>query len=70
MKGTVGDLMDKYVKEQGRDFALLRLSRAKLIEIAVLRFLDQKGVLEKYLSELGYEDSQIKRIKQYLQAAV
>ena len=50
-------LMDKFVEEKQKDFAFIRLSRAKVAELAVLKFLESRGELDKFLTDLGVSDS-------------
>jgi len=61
-------LIDKLLEEKKNEFILknIRLSRAAIIEIALLKFLEIQGVLERYLKELGLEDSAIEGIKERL----
>lgn len=66
MPKIIGKLLDKFKEEKQKDFPTIKLSRPKIIELAVYKLLDEKGVLEQFLQELNYSDSQIKSIKQYL----
>lgn len=70
IKGTsVNDiyskLVEKFIVEKKEEFKLrhIRLSKAKVFEIALLKFLEMQGVLEPFLKELGYSDSAIRNIK-------
>lgn len=72
VKGLVLKLLDKYIEEK-RDVLQLKQispSRAKVAELIVLKFLENQDVLEPFLKELGYSDSAIKSIKEYLKAAL
>jgi len=60
--------MDKFVEEKQKDFAFIRLSRAKVAELAVLKFLESRGELDRFLTDLGVADSEAESIKRYLKA--
>jgi len=73
VKGTtVNDLytklVEKYIELKKQEFKLrqIRLSRAKVYELSLLKFLEIQGILEPFLKELDYSDSAIRNIKDNL----
>lgn len=66
MSKIIGELLDKFKEEKQKDFPTIKLSRPKIVEIAVYKLLDDQGVLVPWLEAKGYSDSQVKNIKQYL----
>jgi len=66
----INKLIDKYIEQNKRLFRLkqIKLSRAKVVEVAFLAYLDGKGVLEQYLKELDYSDGEVKSIKEHLKS--
>ena len=62
------DLINLFIEEKKREFAMrhMRLSKAKVMEIALQKFLELQGRLEPYLKKLGFSDSEIRNIKDTL----
>ena len=62
------DLIHLFIEEKKREFAMrhIKLSKAKVMEISVQKFLEIQGVLEPYLKKLGFSDSEIRNIKDTL----
>jgi len=61
-------LVQKFIELKKEEFKLrhIRLSRAKVYELSLLKFLEMQGVLEPFLKEFGYSDSAIRNIKDSL----
>lgn len=62
-------LLDMFIEKNKRKFEFMgqKLSRAKVLEIAILTLLSEQGVLEQWMKALGCSDAEISSIKEYLQ---
>lgn len=65
-------LIEKYIEEKGDILRLKQISpsKAKVVELAILKFLEIQGVLEPYLKEFGLTDSEVKSIKEHLKVVL